>query len=89
MHRETSWCYNLSSSQIYIKGQQATYCSFKTYHLCDAVKAPAFSEKHVIRKSEIKIKCTKWKPSSQRLWMYGERKYTQDFSLGIKPIKIK
>lgn len=89
MHGETSWCYNLSSSQIYIKGQQATCCSFKTYLLYDAVKAPAFSEKHVISKCEIKIKCTKWKLSSQRLWIYGERKYTHDFSLEIKSIKIK
>lgn len=59
MHRETSWYYNLSSSQIYIKGQQATYCSFKTHHLYDVVKAPAFSENHIISKYEIKTKQNK------------------------------
>lgn len=56
MHVETSWCYNLSSLKIYIKEQQATYYFFKTYHLYDVVKAPAFSEKHIISKCEKKKK---------------------------------
>lgn len=35
------------------------YCSFKTHHLYDAAKEPAFSEKHIISKCEIKTKQNK------------------------------
>jgi len=67
--------------------------------LYDAVKAPTFSEKHIISKCEIKKKkktsnnkTTKKHPLSKSFphkgYAYTERERMQDFSLKIKPAKL-